>query len=238
MTHPWAALMRTLACVATLLGLATGCLGGQTGSESEVGGAPVAECVDATRSLAWDERSPLGFSAAEVWPSVAGSRNVRLSWSDALAPASVAPEAGDVDLTITVSTPIGQPRWIHSVGRSVGESACPEDRLAFEAEVSFSTSPGALNETFAATFVSTDPGNARFAVSLPLVDLTGSFQVTPNSGYTTQALLVEAEFSANQTSGALRGELQSSNDPAEAPKLASYACWPAGSGACRAHGEP
>jgi hypothetical protein len=224
------------ALVALALG-AAGCLGGQTGSEAPVGGkGPGSECAAAARALAWDEASPLGFLPEDLLPLLQREHASSLIWHDQLGLAQFGPEHGETAVILAVQAPVGTPRLVHFFATSKETGAhCAPDHVEFEASVSVTTSGGALAEQFLATFSASDAEAVRFRVSLPLAHWMGTLAITPIAGFSTDALLLEAELSSEPARGWLRGELATEAASAE---LVTYACWPSQSALCRAALEP
>jgi hypothetical protein len=163
-----------------LLAVATGCSsssgsganddttpGGQTGEE-QTGCLPIEGGVD---TLAWSERSPLGFSADELLSSLGSSRDTRLTWNDGSTTTlslELERSTGEVEFQIREWRDDGS-------GRELAASGDCNDALVVPASLSFDTGDGALAESWPLELVVEAAGRATAFQTFELETLEGSY---------------------------------------------------------------
>jgi hypothetical protein len=98
--------------------------------------------------------------------------------------------------------------------------------------VSFVTVGGAFAERFPAVLHVTRPDTARITLTLALDTLSGAFSVSPAPGVVTKAVVLDAELTAQGTSGTLRGQIEQTLGSVASARSFTYACWPAGNASC------
>lgn len=224
----------SLLCLPTALGA---CLGGQTGTEESGkpatdSGAPA--CVPQISTLAAAETSPLGFTPDSVLAAVTGSRSSLLSWSEPSAELGFGPEQGVGSVELSVDATSEGARFVHWAPRALGADVggCAPDEVQLDAQISFATGGGAFAERFPAVLHVTQPDAARITLSLPLATLSGTFSVSPAPGFRTSTVVLDAEITAQGTSGTLRGQLEQTLGSVASVRFLTYACWPVGDSTC------
>lgn len=140
--------------------------GGQTGEET-VG------CVPVERdALAWNERSPLGFSADELLESLGNERDARLTWSD----------GASTSLELGLERGGGSVEFQRrdEVGDGSGAEIAVEcnDVLSIPVVLSFSTGDGAFAEAWPLTLLAETSSRVSASTRIDLDALEGSFTVT------------------------------------------------------------
>jgi hypothetical protein len=229
-----------------VLALASGCLGGQTGTEQinaeGTGGNADSPCVDHEEPVSPDDTS-LGFSANDAFDFVVGSHQTELAWGSALPSVSFGPESGVVGLELEV-TASGDVRRVTSVPRaSSGEEGptigivCSGRRLEADVTLRLVTASGALDETVPALLTIADGEFASLTANIELDAIKGSFMVTSAPGVQTDSLSVRALFSKDGHAGVLTGSFQTSSGGAASQSSIGYGRWPASS-PCSAGYEP
>jgi hypothetical protein len=220
-----------------------GCLGGQTGTEENAGGGTTkdpaegggAACDAHVTRLTPSETSPLGFALDSVLSAVTGARSAPLAWSEDPPELDFGPEhgLGSVELSLVENT-VGEPRFVHWTPRALGPDVggCAPDEVQFDAQVSFVTVGGAFAERFPAVLHVTRPDTTRITLTLALDTLSGAFSVSPAPGVVTKAVVLDAELTAQGTSGTLRGQIEQTLGSVASARSFTYACWPAGNASC------
>jgi hypothetical protein len=143
-------------------------IGGQTGEET-IGCQPVQ-----TRTLAWSERSPLGFSADELLNSLGAERDSRLTWSDGTSTTLSLALARRVNGSVEY-----QEREYVSDGSGAELVAptCP-DVVSIPVTLTFSTGDGKFAEEWALPLLAESATRASGFSRVELGTLEGSFTVT------------------------------------------------------------
>jgi hypothetical protein len=173
--------------------------GGQTGEE-QTGCLPIEGGVD---TLAWSERSPLGFSADELLGSVGSNRDTRLTWSNGSStPLRLELErsTGEVAFQIRDWRDDGS-------GRELAAGGDCNDALVVPVTLSLDTGDGALAESWALELVVEMAGQASAFHLFELDTLEGSY--VPNIDTSTLKDLrgyIDVTLAATSWSGQLRGQ--------------------------------
>lgn len=223
-----------------MLGSLAGCAGGQTGTE-EWGGRGTADspCEEQRTPLAPDVASSLGFSIADVVALTGPPRTSALQWNSLAPDAVVEPEQGISQIELELLPDVNSGRFVHYTPREIKGMAptgvmCPNDDLAFDAELLLNTAGGALAERRKVVVRASSPEKAQVYAPLPWYALRGSMVVTPREGVSPTDPIISFEIDAQATRGKLIGmleELSASRDETSARNV-TYACWPAASADC------
>jgi hypothetical protein len=189
--------------------------------------------AQATKLVASDP-SPLGFAASGVVSAVSGNRSAPLRWTEPPAELDFGPEQGLSSVELGVVVDAASARFVHWVPGEPGPDlvGCAPDEVQLDALVSFATEGGAFAESFPAVLHATTFDAARLSLSLPLATLKGAFSVNPVAGGRTNAVVLDAELSAQATNGTLRGQLERTAGNTASVLFFSIACWPADGPAC------
>jgi hypothetical protein len=164
-----------------------------------------------------------------------GSRSAPLVWS--AVPQELegfGPEQGTSTVTFNVEASSMGARFVHWVPRAAGPDVggCAPDEVQIDAQVWFATGGGAFAERFPAVLHATRSDAVQLTLSLPLATLNGTFSVSARAGVQTSAVVLDATITAASTSGTLRGQLLQTVGMTQSVRFFTYACWPAGAGAC------
>jgi len=144
--------------------------GGQTGEET-VGCLPVS-----SRTLAVDEASPLGFSAADVLTTASGPHGATLTWA----------KGGDTPVTVNITARDGvieyQDREWRDDGSGTEEApaigaSCP-DVVVIPVRLELATEDGAFDEVFDISLEATAVDTSSAWLELDLDALAGTYTVT------------------------------------------------------------
>lgn len=178
--------------------------GGQTGEDT--GCLPIEGGVD---TLAWSERSPLGFSADEVLGSLGSSREGRLTWSDGASTTlhlELERRAGDVEFQTREWRDDGS-------GRELASGACG-DALVVPVTLSFSTGDGAFAESWPLELSIEMAAQARGFYFFDLGSVEGSYvPETDTSSLDDVRAFIDVTFTGDGWSGQLRGQGTRSEGP-------------------------
>jgi hypothetical protein len=189
-----------------------GCLGGQTGQESEA--AP--ECEEQAQAVELDESTSLAFSAEGV---------LAAAGSPLRAPARFFNAGITREVTLTLHSATAA-RVVTPL-RSSPE--CPQ-RLEVDVSASFATDDGAFDETFATTLGARGVNNWSLQRTLPLADLHGSYDASEYDlgTWDNPRIRIDADLHGGTFSGRLwlDGDDPRPGDGSE-PTSANVAEWPA-----------
>lgn len=220
-----------------------GCTTGQTGGEIEAddqgeANGDYCEEVDQT-DVADDEANDLGVSAEEIAATIDGTHEATLDWGVQVPESlvTVVPPSGESNISITVEVLPDtarivdlEPRQINGEeDAAVGEidvAPC-RDELRVGARVTVTTDGGAFNDTFDATFATTDGTIITSRIDLP-DELEGSFAVelgedVPNGKHSEW---IEITFALGNLSGEISGTIESSDGAVAMGAGALYGSFP------------
>lgn len=189
--------------------------GGGTGTGNSGQGTPVGSgCQQgASRELALDEETPLGFAARDVLDIVEGTHQQTISWNE-IEVASYEPEHGDQSLTIQIARQ-SAPRWVEYARTESpmggGLLGMVEDRclptLEVDLQVSVQSDEGALNEKFTTTLYTRSTDAVTLSFTETLEEIGGNLVFTPaQEGFMLDMLYFDLEF----TKDVARGEIRAS----------------------------
>ena len=189
--------------VALLVSLAFSALG--CGSGGGGSGPPEAACVAVeSRSLAWSEQSPLGFSADGLLRALGSERETRLTRADGtstglhLGLSRVS--AGSVQLQT-------RERESSVPGQADAGTACG-DVMRVPATLSFTTNDGAFDETWPIELVAEDTARAAGRAEFDLLAVAGDYSVTEVDPASFDQVVgaIALEFVGTAWAGELSGE--------------------------------
>lgn len=212
----WVLLLAAIGCAdhddgtgSSSTGTTTGDTGIGTASASDSGGASA--CVETSTVLAFDEPSPLGFSAAELLAGKLGARTTTLVFDD-FAGLAAAYRGKTLALDVELRHAGGAVRWIDSMTSpdfpyaTEVDPGC-EDFLEIDVELDFMTEDGLLAESRAAVLTASSVDVARLEVAL-LPDLKGSLDPATlyENGWTVSGLLWTGTWAQELAGGKLWSE--------------------------------
>jgi hypothetical protein len=176
----------------TAFASASGCAGGQTGSEGVPG-----RCNEQRTPLELGEASPLGFSAADVLSFAEGEHVTTIEWQPIEVP--YGPESGTKQLTLSVEN-LGRARYVDR-----GESSCCFAAVQVGVRVTLTTSGSALGESFVAVLEarSADAASLQTVIEPPLGGGL-SFDQEALGAERFKRLEIYAHFEAANFGGGLR----------------------------------
>jgi hypothetical protein len=239
-----------------VLGLGSGCEGGQTGDlsgQNDDGGQEVGTdsgCdVHKQKLDSFDEMTEQG-SANQLLEYAEKSFAAPISWKVAQQGQawSVGPESGEGQLHVDVVRGESAYLLTYTPHEETGSGAgidigviCPPTRLAVEAHVSVTTDGGALAETYDTLVRSSAPGVATFSVPFDPDAVQGTLQISSSNA---QAKLVQLSLSATLTESGMSGSLAgieqvtvgTGPSSSVSARDAVLAAWP-GSAGCGAAGD-
>ena len=170
------------------------------GSSDGGSGGPPAECEPVqSRSLAWSERSPLGFSADELLGTLGSPRETRLRQSDGTSTA----------LSLAITRASGGSLSFQTRERqsaSLEPEACA-DAMSLPVTLSFATNDGAFDETWTLELLAEGAGHATGHADVDLLTLEGSYTVTEVDPEAFDEIvgLLDIDLDASTWSGKLSG---------------------------------
>jgi hypothetical protein len=236
-------LSASLLCVLALA--AASCTTGQTGGEIEVddrGETNSERCEEVGQTpLADDAAIELGPSAADVAGTIEGTHEATLDWGVQVPESLVTatPASGDSNISVTIEVLPDTARVVDleqpEVDDEDGDRALAEieiepchDELRVDARVTVTSENGALNDSFDATFATTDGLVITSRIDLP-EELEGSFSVqlgedVPNGKHTEW---IEITFALGNLSGQISGTIESSDGAVAMGAGALYGTFPA-----------
>lgn len=202
---------RTLLAAALLAVSAVACAGGQTGDEGED-----ARCEEKPRSLALDEVSSLGFSAAQLLSYSAGAHSVSFEWQPSTT-LPYGPERGPSELSLDIES-VGSARfvqrWLSGGPVTLEGGGCCPDIVRVDVRVTLRTSGGALNEQFDAVLEATQPDAAYLSLLLkPPLTGTLAFDEQALGDAHLEDVQLDVRFAPNELSGSLNARIES--EPSE-----------------------
>lgn len=189
-------------------------VGGQTGEE-HVGCFAVE-----TRSLAWSELSPLGFSADALLSALGSEHETRLTWAD----------GSSTRLTLTLERSDGavafeEREWQESssgaesaVAQVGGTDEVPlpqcNDVVSLPVTLSLATNDGALAEQLPLRLLAESATRATTGATLDTEELTGSFRVTAvdPAAYDRVLANITLAFGDDAWSGTISGQAVDDGD--------------------------
>lgn len=200
------------------------------------------ECVEEVTVLAGVEVvSELGFSAADVLASAAGSRTASMTWSkgidDGPITIELGPEQGEAQLVVDIAHAGGEVRYIKSTldgdGADFSNGQC-NDRLEIDVVVDVNSSGGGFAESFTAPLRATTRGIATLRHAIDLADLAGTFAPTKVEPAHTEigALLFDLGVSPSGLFGGASATVVLEEGGAALATDMQVARWGAGGGAC------
>lgn len=183
----------------TAFASASGCAGGQTGSEGVPG-----RCREQRTSLELGEPSPLGFSAEDVLSFAEGEHVTTIEWHPIDVP--YGPESGTKQLTLSVES-LGRARYVDR-----GESPCCFAAVQVDVRVTLETSGGALGESFVTVLEARSAGAASL-LTVIAPPLGGSLSFDQQALGAERFIRLEpyAHFEPANFSGELRAGFESSS---------------------------
>lgn len=213
-------LARALALTTTAL---SGCggiqAGGQTGEESS------GHCVYATSPLSAQERSPFGFSAAQVLQLAEGAQQAAFDWQQSPG-IGYGPERGRGKLTLNVAAS-GSAKLARVVN-SKGSAHC-EDHVRIPVSVSLTTEGGAFDESFGSSLEATRADEVVLTEVVPSAELRGAFAFSEETLKARRFLRLEVNlrFRAEGFAGYLFGGLEAGDQASGTTSFqaAPLACW-------------
>jgi hypothetical protein len=188
-----------------------GCLGGQTGQDSEA--AP--DCEEQAQAVELDMSTSLGFSADGVIAAAGSPLRAQARFFGA-------------GVTREVSLRLQSATAARVVRPAPGSVGCVE-RLEIDASVSFATADGAFDESFATTLRALDVRTWSLQHTLPLAQLHGSYDASEYDLETGSSPRIRIE--AHRQGDAFSGRLGLDGDDARPgdgsePTSAYIAEWP------------
>lgn len=189
-----------VALLVSLVSSGLGCGSGRSGSKP-----PEAACVPVeTRSLAWSERSPLGFSADGLLRALGSEREARLTRADGtstrldLGLSRVSAGSVSFQTREPESTPRGQP----DAGAACG------DMMRVPVTLSFTTTDAAFDETWTIELAAEDMARATGHAEFDLRALNGDYSVTEvdPASFDQVVGVIELEIAATAWVGELSGQ--------------------------------
>lgn len=217
------------------------CAGGQSGSESPIGGTPPdpgggaggdatggpaglqgCEIVDQV-PIDRDAVTPMGFTPRQVLDLAVGTQRSVLDFS-------ASTEAGDTTELSVTTTDAGDPVRLIDVEPTDADpdASCP-DFVEIDVAGRFTTDDGRFDESYAAELVAFQGNETGYVVGLDADALTGSFDyaTVDNGDYATRTIIISARFDADGTRGRLTG-VGTAADGSQTSRV--VADWPATSG--------
>lgn len=183
----------------TVFASASGCAGGQTGSETVPG-----RCSEQRTPLELAEASPLGFSAADVLSFAEGEHVTTIEWHPIDLP--YGPESGTKQLTLSIES-LGGARYVDR-----GESSCCFAAVQVDVRVTLETSGGALGESFV-TVLEARSADAASLLTIIEPPLGGGLTFDQRALGAERFMRLElyAHFEAANFSGGLRAGFESTS---------------------------
>lgn len=178
--------------------------GGQTGEESDGG------CVFSLSPLSDEERSPLGFSPAQVMALADGELKAGIDWSRTSG-LVYGPETGMSEVTVRAAR--RGPAGFARIHRAQSFPYC-EDHVRVPVTLSLATAGGALDESFPTNLVATTPAEAAVTALVPSEALRGAFAFEPGTlgGSTFIRLEVNLRLRSAGFAGRLYAGLENRDD--------------------------
>jgi hypothetical protein len=194
----------------TAFASASGCAGGQTGSEDLPG-----RCPEQRTALDLEEASPLGFSAADVLSFVEGEHVTTIEWQPLDVP--YGPESGKKELTFTVEN-LGHARYVDR-----GKNSCCFAAVQADVRVTLRTSGGALDESVVTVLEAHSP-DAAWLQLLIEPPLGGSLSFDPQALGAERFIRLElyARFEGGNFSGGLRAGFEDQSAAGDANGVVSF----------------
>lgn len=158
-----------------LLLVSLACTAGGCGSGSSGGRHEEAACVaNQSRSLAWSEQSPLGFSADQLLRALGSEREARLTRADGTS------SGLDLGLSrVSAGAVSFQTRERESSPAGPLDAGTPcGDVMSVPVTLSFTTSDAAFDERWTLELTAESSTRATGRVELDLLALAGDYQVT------------------------------------------------------------
>jgi hypothetical protein len=175
------------------------------GSGGGGGAAAEASCVAVeTRSLAWSELSPLGFSADGLLRAIGSEHETRLTRADGtstgLTLGLVRVSAGSVAF---------QTRERASTAGGPADAGTPcSDAMSVPVTLSFTTNDGAFDETWTVELLAEDMARATGHAEIDLLTLDGTYGVTDvdPASFDEVVGILDLELAASAWTGELSGQ--------------------------------
>jgi len=228
--------VRVVPIVATVALSLSGCLGGQTGSESPTKEGNDAPCEQVSTALADDAVSLLGFSVADAARVGSGPRSAAMFWGSLAPELSVAPEQGLSSVAVELIPKANSGVFVQyslkeyaakKPGANVAVQ-CPASELRYRAELVIASAGGALNERRAVVARAQNDKSVSVYFELPSSELEGSLTVTPSAGVSVGSPVLSVELGAEQVRGSLGAVMEQQNGTSVGARIVTYACWPTG----------
>jgi hypothetical protein len=193
--------------------------GGQTGEESSGG------CVFTLTALSDEERSPLGFSPAQVMALADGELRAGFEWSQASGLA-YGPETGMSEVTVRVAQ--RDAAGLARIDRAESSPYC-EDHVRVPVTVSLATAGGALDESLQTDLTATSPDEASVTTTVKSGELRGSFAFAPGALGSSRFIRLEVDLRLRSAEfgGRLLAGVESGDDGSGTASFrpAPLACW-------------
>jgi hypothetical protein len=187
--------------------LLAGCIGGQTGQESE-GADPCAQ----SSPVLDDEVTPIGTSAKQIATALAGPFEAPLVWHLRNA---------RTQITVALAYAGGSARYV--------SGGCPGE-LQLDATVTLATDDGLLDERATGTLHATAADRGQLLADIDLAALAGSYDASEFDlrNWREPKLGIVVQFTGSDSSGTLSidGDDPMPNDDRE-PTSGAAASWPA-----------
>jgi hypothetical protein len=210
--------MNSSCCRALLAALAVGAAACSSGSHG--GGVPEAACVAVeSRTLAWSELSPLGFSADGLLRALGGEHETRLARADGT---STGLELG-LQRVASGSVSFQRRERESTAGSPDAGTACG-DVVSVPADLAFTTNDGAFRETWRVELIAQDPARAVGHAEIDLQALEGDYAVTEldPAAFDRVVGLLELDLRAMAWAGELSGEGRTSSARAQPFEIGSF----------------
>lgn len=211
--------------------LLSGCAGGQSGSESPIGGDPasptsgdsagLAGCAEISReAIDRDTLTPMGFTPRQALNLAVGTDRSMLEFT----------ESDETGLTLTV-TDTGEEVELVDVEPADDnpDAGCP-DYVLIPVSVQFTTDDGRLDEGFDVKLVAFQPNETSFTQRLDAETLNGSFQYdsVDAASYEQRDLVINAVYDPDGSRGRVSGIGRREDDTQSTLVIANWGDSPAG----------